>query len=328
VLIAELRETGTSVSIFGGIVLVWGTLRIFRGLDTAFSDIYESEAENSFVDQLSDGVIVLVTFAIALVAAAALESAFDFATGSTLGWLLHRASLVVGLSLVFFPMYYIFPDADVSVKEVLPGVLVAAVGLTAFESLFQFYVDARGGGPDASVVAGILILLTWLYFSGLVILLGAVVNAVLSNRSRDVDIRPVIGGVEYDAGVRPGREKVVGAVEQFERLYVAGAPGGQKAAQAAEDIRVTIGDETLWLPRPSRVTTETDASGYLPGQGASLTLEWSADALGGPSAPDTDPDTDPDVDGGSAGGEPGVEADGGRNGDGDGDSESGPTGGH
>jgi membrane protein len=281
VLIQELRESGTSISVFGGVVLIWGTLRIFRGLDTAFSDIYESEAENSFVDQLSDGVIVLVTFAIALVAAAALESAFDFATGTTLGWLLHRASLVVGLSLVFFPMYYIFPDSDVTVREVLPGVVLAAVGLTAFESLFQLYIQFRGTGEAASAVGGILVLLTWLYFSGLVILLGAALNAVLSNRSRDVDIRPVLGGVAYDRGEDTDRESVLAALEEFERLYAESAGTGREEGKAAADVSLAVGDGSVRLPRPSRVSTETNPSQYIPGRGLELTMEWSADALGG-----------------------------------------------
>jgi membrane protein len=276
-----LRESGTSISVFGGVVLIWGTLRIFRGLDTAFSDIYESEAENSFVDQLSDGVIVLVTFAIALVAAAALESAFDFATGTTLGWLLHRASLVVGLSLVFFPMYYIFPDSDVTVREVLPGVVLAAVGLTAFESLFQLYIQFRGTGEAASAVGGILVLLTWLYFSGLVILLGAALNAVLSNRSRDVDIRPVLGGVAYDRGEDTDRESVLAALEEFERLYAESAGTGREEGKAAADVSLAVGDGSVRLPRPSRVSTETNPSQYIPGRGLELTMEWSADALGG-----------------------------------------------
>lgn len=292
VLIQELRESGTSISVFGGVVLIWGTLRIFRGLDTAFSDIYESEAENSFVDQLSDGVIVLVTFAIALVAAAALESAFDFATGTTLGWLLHRASLVVGLSLVFFPMYYIFPDTDVTVREVLPGVGLAAVGLTAFESLFQLYIQFRGAGEAASAVGGILVLLTWLYFSGLVILLGAALNAVLSNRSRDVDIRPVVGGVEYDRAEAADRESVLAALEEFERLYAASAATGREEGKAAADVSLSVGDGSVRLPRPSRVSTETNPSQYIPGRGLELTMEWSADALGGARTASDDGETE------------------------------------
>ncbi|MFC6726112.1 YihY/virulence factor BrkB family protein, partial [Halobium palmae] len=189
-LLQELSGTDPGLTAVGGVLLVWGTLRIFRGLDTAFSDVYETEAENTFADQLSDGVVVLVTFAFAIVVASALLSVLP-SGGGVLGWLLRRVAVVAGLTLTFLPMFYIFPDTDVSVVEVLPGTALAAVGLTAFEALFRFYVATRD--PESSAIAGILVLLTWLYVSGLVLLLGVVVNAVLSNRSADVNIEPVIG---------------------------------------------------------------------------------------------------------------------------------------
>lgn len=38
--------------------------------------------------------------------------------------------LVAGLCLAFFPMYWRFPDTDMTVRETVPGVVVAAVGWT------------------------------------------------------------------------------------------------------------------------------------------------------------------------------------------------------
>jgi membrane protein len=267
VLVGELRDAGTSVSVFGLVVLVWGTLRIFRGLDTAFSDIYESEARNTFADQLADGIVVLGAFAAALIAGAAVESLVDFEAVGTVGWVLHRLLLVVALSVVLFPIYFIFPDEDVSVVEVVPGVLFASAGLTVFESVFRYYVEYSGRTGDGSVVAGILVLLTWLYVSGLVILLGAVVNAVLSNRSEDVNVRPVLGGVEYDPDRdRVDRGSVVGALERLDRLL-----------ETADEVVVSADGEEVRLPRPDGVTTETGGD-LLPGS-LSLEFRWSAGVL-------------------------------------------------
>ncbi|MUV58229.1 YihY/virulence factor BrkB family protein, partial [Halogeometricum sp. CBA1124] len=60
---------------------------------------------------------------------------------------------------------------------------------------FQVYAANAGRYEAYGVIGGVLLLLTWLYFSGLVVLLGAAVNAVLSNRSRDVNVDPVFGGI-------------------------------------------------------------------------------------------------------------------------------------
>jgi membrane protein len=263
-LIDELQTAGTStgLTIVGGLVLVWGTLRIFRGLDTAFSDIYETETANTFGDQLSDGVIVLVTFAIAIVAAVVVQSLIPLGADGVIAWTLSRLALVVGLTLTFLPMYYIFPDTDVSVAEILPGTLFAAVGLVAFETLFTLYTQ----GGDKSVVGGILVLLTWLYFSGLVILVGVVVNAVLSNRSADVDIDPVVGGVRpTHKRDRPTRGEVVASLTELKRLF-----------DAEEDVVISVGDESVTLPPPQRYETDTESSrlGFVDGT-VGLELQWS-----------------------------------------------------
>jgi membrane protein len=269
--VTELTAAGqsTSVSLFGGLVLVWGTLRIFRGLDTAFSDIYESEAANTFADQLSDGVLVLVTFGLAVLVGGVVAGAVGGVVDGTLGWVLDRLVLVVGLFVALYPMYYVFPDADVSFAEVVPGTLVTAVGLTAFESLFRLYVAASSQSPDGSAVAGILVFLTWLYFSGLVILLGAVVNAVLSNRSRDVNVDPVFGGVEtVEKRGRPpaSRAELVAAVERLDGLL-----------RDADAVTVTVDGESIAVPAPDAVAAETESGRFLPGGAVSVELRWSPD---------------------------------------------------
>jgi membrane protein len=165
-------------------------------------------------------------------------------------------------------MYYVFPDSDVDVLEILPGVLVAAVGLASFETLFQLYAQFSAKAQDPSVVAGILVLLTWLYFSGLVILLGAAVNAVLSNRSRDVNVRPVFGGVDYDNSAGPTRGDVTDAVEAAELALVTGRDGGRPT-----EVAVTVDDRRVVLPTPDSVVARTD-TGLLGGP-IVLELSWS-----------------------------------------------------
>lgn len=91
--------------------------------------------------------------------------------------------LVVGLSVSLFPIYYVFPDLDLSVREVVPGVLIAAVGWAALQSLFQFYVLLFDKQEVYGVIGGVLLLLTWLYLSGFLLLVGGVVNAVLAGRT-------------------------------------------------------------------------------------------------------------------------------------------------
>jgi membrane protein len=265
IFLGELSEGGgsASVSVFGLVFLVWGTLRIFRGLDTAFSGIYESEAANTFADQVKDGVLVLVVFAVAIFLAVFVESSLSFAAGP-LGWLLHRLVLVFLIAGALFPMYYVFPDADVGVAEVLPGVFFTAIALASFETLFQLYTQFSTKAQDPSIIAGILVLLTWLYFSGLVILLGAAINAVLSNRSHDVNVQPVFGGVEYDTSTGPSRIEVTEALQTLDHAF---------ESTDMETIDVVVDNQSMTVPTPDTVTAQTD-TGLFDGP-VSLKLSWS-----------------------------------------------------
>ncbi|WP_247000256.1 YihY/virulence factor BrkB family protein [Halosolutus gelatinilyticus] len=164
-------------SIIGLVVVLWGSLKIFRGLDTAFSEIYNSATENSFVEQLTDAIVALGAIGLALLAAGAASVVFAFFPDSLFIGLLNPILLVVGLTVAFLPMYYLFPDVDVSIRDVVPGVVVAAIGWAILQSLFQVYVAIASGSESAGPVGAILLVLTWLYFGGLVLLTGAVVNA-------------------------------------------------------------------------------------------------------------------------------------------------------
>ncbi len=260
-----VTETSTGVSILGLAFLVWGTLRIFRGLDTAFSDIYESESRNGFLDQIRDGLVVFLTFGLAILAASVVVSALPDAGSGPLWSLLAGLALVGVLAVVFFPMYYVFPDSDVTVVEVLPGTLLAAVGLTAFERLFRLYVELSARSPRQSVVASILVLLTWLYVSGLVILTGAAVNAVLSNRSGDVNVDPVLGDYEASAD-NPARAGLLDALERLERRL-----------PEAENVTVVVDGEEVRLPPPG--SAESDSGAGLLGleSAVGLELRWWTD---------------------------------------------------
>lgn len=267
VLVDELQHTSTGASLLGVAVLVWGVLRIFRSLDAAFSDIYETEAENTLADQFVDGIVVFGSMAAVILLTVVIESRLAFGTGSGGWWLLHRVLLVGVVGLALVPMYYLFPDVpDMGIGEILPGVLVAATALVSFESLFSLYVAYRGGAQQG-ILESILLFMTWLYGSGLVVLVGAAINAVLSNRSDDVDIRPVVGGVQpsqADQGDRPrGAIPVATLSELGHRL------------STATDVTVVVDGTSIELPPPERVDTDADTT-RLPfvNETVSIELVW------------------------------------------------------
>lgn len=154
---------------------------MFRGLDTAFSAIYETTAEESFVAQIKKSLLVLVALTVGIVAMVGATSVVAFFSFVPFIGVAVPLLLIVGLCVAFFPMYYLFPDLDLEPRDVLPGTIIGAVGWAVLQVLFQVYVSVSGGGGN--LIASILLLVTWLYFSGVILLLGAVVNAVVMGRT-------------------------------------------------------------------------------------------------------------------------------------------------
>jgi membrane protein len=187
-LVESLDSTSarTSVSVVGALTILWGTSRIFRALDVAFSEIYNVEENKSVLAQARDAAIVAVALVAAITVVVAAGAVFATVPDLPYPAVLNPLLLVLGLSLAFFPIYYVFPDVDVRPVEVLPGTVLAAIGWAALEAAFQSYV-ALAGRYEAvyGTLGSAFLLLIWLYFSGLVLLVGGVVNAVLAGRTLD-----------------------------------------------------------------------------------------------------------------------------------------------
>ncbi|XVH33250.1 YihY/virulence factor BrkB family protein (plasmid) [Haloferacaceae archaeon DSL9] len=188
VMINQQSGAGTgstvSASIIGALTLVWGAIKVFRGLDTAFSELYETTARESFVGQIKKSLLILVVLTLAIVAMVGATSIVAFLSFIPYIGLAVPLLLVVVLIVAFFPMYYLFPDIDVEPRDVLPGTIVGAVGWVVLQVLFQVYVSLSGGGGN--LIASILLFVTWLYFTAVVLLLGATVNAVVVGRADEI----------------------------------------------------------------------------------------------------------------------------------------------
>ena len=173
----------TGASALGLVTLLWSALKLFRGLDIAFDAVYGVAEAKSLLKQLRDAIVVLVAVGLAVgtvvLVGGVLAVVPILPTVERFGTLL----LIVGLSVTFLPLYYFVPDVDVSVREVVPGTVVAALGWALTEFVFQFYVAYAGQYAAYGIVGGVLLVLVWLYYSCVVLLLGAVVNVVLAGRS-------------------------------------------------------------------------------------------------------------------------------------------------
>ncbi|MDR9430018.1 MAG: YihY/virulence factor BrkB family protein, partial [Natronomonas sp.] len=176
-------------TVFGLAVLLWSGLKLFRGLDIAFSEVYGQPGPKSLAAQLRNAVVTLGGVGVAVTATvlvgsliAGLEFGSVVETPTGIG-LVGNAGLVIGLTVAFLPLYYVLPGVDLPVREAIPGAVFAAIGWTALQTGFRIYVTVAGSYEAYGVIGGILLLVTFLYFGALVLLVGAVLNAVLAGRA-------------------------------------------------------------------------------------------------------------------------------------------------
>nr|WP_255457496.1 YihY/virulence factor BrkB family protein [Halorussus sp. JP-T4] len=170
----------------------------------------------------------------------------------------------LALAVAFLPIFSVFPDTGVSLREAAPGVVVAALGWAALEWLFHRYV-AFTNKPDIYGLVGTLLLVTWLYAGSLVLLVGASVNATLAGRDgkREAERRSrrTFGRRVTDAGSFADRlDDVVHradsagvSAEEIRRTLRQRADDVETPAEAEEDAE----DSTVGEPAAS---AETDGS--------------------------------------------------------------------
>ncbi|WP_126662120.1 YihY/virulence factor BrkB family protein [Haloterrigena salifodinae] len=168
-----------AASIVGFLALAWSALKLFRGLDQAFDEVYAGAVDASLLGQIRDAIVVLVGIALSVALVVAVGVALSILSlqipfANVIGTLV----LIVVLTIAFLPIYYVLPPASVSISEVLPGTIIAAIGWVLLQIGFRIYAANAGRYAAYGVIGAVLLFVTWLYFGGIVILLGAAVNAV------------------------------------------------------------------------------------------------------------------------------------------------------
>ncbi len=185
-----LRDTLTANAAAGGAtaaglaVLAWSGLRLFRALDKAFSEVYGGTGESGLVSEVTNGLVVLVTVTVGVIAVAVVGGAVTRFAGDAAP--LARAVSVLTLVAAFLPLYYVFPGRPVTVREALPGTVLAAAGWSVLGSVFAVYASVAGGSVYG-VLGAALLVVTWLYLGALIVMVGAVVNATMAGEPTSTD---------------------------------------------------------------------------------------------------------------------------------------------
>lgn len=181
-------------AIVGLLAALWSASKGMKALVTGIDIAYDEREERGFVKRtlvvlgLTLGAIVFVIVALgvitvvpAVVAALGLPAAVEWAV------LLGRWPLLVVLVMLALAVVYrVAPDRDEPQwRWVTPGSALAAVLWIVGSILFSLYVRNFGSYNESyGALAGVVMLLLWLYLSAFVVLLGAEVNCEMERQTR------------------------------------------------------------------------------------------------------------------------------------------------
>jgi len=185
---AVIKSRG-GITIVSGTFLFWSALGVFSSLSSGIERAFESPRRRPFLqDKLIGlflmaitGVLAVVSLAVGIATGILQEAAADvLARVPGGGGALAAIGLVVPAILIFVAfaaIYRIVPNRHVSLVEVLPGAVVAALLWTVLRFGFTYYATriAHYDSAFGPISTGVT-LLVFLYFASVIVLVGAEVS--------------------------------------------------------------------------------------------------------------------------------------------------------
>src|SRR5215216_5961826 len=197
-LLSITQSQAESAFTFGAIISIllalWGVSGAFRSVMEAMNVMYEVEEDRPFwkvyglsifmslaVVVLLVGALVLVVFgeSIGVAVSDLVGLGSVFATvWSVLQWPVVACVVLFAFSLV----YYFAPAARQRFRWISPGSIIAFVFWLIFSLLFSLYASTFGGDSYKETygsLAGVIVLMLYVYYSALIMLVGAEMNQVI-----------------------------------------------------------------------------------------------------------------------------------------------------
>jgi membrane protein len=135
-------------------------------------------------------------------------------------WLVIQYPIALALLVALaFLIYYFLPFVKQRVSHVLVGSLVATVLWVVATLLFRAYVINFGSyNKTYGTIGGVIILLSWMYYSMVVLLIGGELNAELHHGTAAIKSVP---GTLYANRVATGGEPAAPSTMRIERVTAA-----------------------------------------------------------------------------------------------------------
>lgn len=194
------QRSGSLLSV-SALAAVWSASKSINALQLAMNKAFGVEQRKNFIIMRIMSIIVLILLLAAVVGVVIimglgqiilrwLQPILNFSTSfidtfQTLKWPITSFVLLVIMCLI----YRVVPNAKLSFRSVVPGAVFATVGWMLLSQVFGLYIryfSSRIAGYQ--IIGSFVVLMLWLNFAAIVIILGAIINAVVEEYLSKGDI--------------------------------------------------------------------------------------------------------------------------------------------
>jgi membrane protein len=172
---------------------------VFGQLQDALNTIWEIESQAaggvwgfvkgrflSMTMVLGTGFLLLVSLLLSAALTAATDALERIAPSPGFVWQLGSILLSIGvITLLFAMIFKILPDAKVQWNHVWVGALMTAVLFTVGKTLLALYLGRRDAASTYGAAGALVLVLTWVYYSSLILLFGAEFTQVYARSKGD-----------------------------------------------------------------------------------------------------------------------------------------------
>jgi YihY family inner membrane protein len=187
-LLRDIEHSSTSIGIAALLSSIWIGASFWGALDTAFCRIYHSPCRSWLQQKRFAFVmlfVVLLLFA-ATVAVPAVQSvvargADDLPFGLSASSAVYAFTLVASMAVLFGALVLVYkavPNTRVPWRAIWPGALGATIAIAVVDSTFPLYLQGSVLTTFGGTYVFVLLVLVWFYAVALILLAGAVINAL------------------------------------------------------------------------------------------------------------------------------------------------------
>jgi membrane protein len=175
---------------FGLAAVLWLSSSVFVEIIDALNFILGVDETRSFWKRRVMAIVMTLSQAAILIAALVTVVAWpqivDFLdlsrSAAILAMIIHQITVVLAVLFSFALVLYCAPNALQTWEWITPGSLLGTVVLLAFSLVFRVYTQYLGNySATYGSLAGIILLMTWLWLSSIVLLTAAELNKVIKD---------------------------------------------------------------------------------------------------------------------------------------------------